>query len=116
MRLINVKTLELEEFFDADVPPYAILSHTWSDGEVSLNDWNDKRNRIYKPGYQKIARACAEAARDALQYVWADVNCIDKSSSAELSEAINSMFKYETIIAFDKTLVANLPLGTINAL
>ncbi|KAM0265191.1 hypothetical protein ACHAQJ_000344 [Trichoderma viride] len=94
MRLINTKTLDLEEFFDIYVPEYAILSHTWSDGEISLQEWADRKNRRFKPGYQKITWTCEEAIKDGLEYVWVDTNCIDKTSSAELSEAINSMFKW----------------------
>ncbi|UKZ79887.1 hypothetical protein TrVFT333_007650 [Trichoderma virens FT-333] len=94
MRLINTQTLDLEEFFDIYVPEYAILSHTWADGEISLQEWADRKNRRFKPGYQKIIWTCEEATRDNLQYVWVDTNCIDKTSSAELSEAINSMFKW----------------------
>lgn len=94
MRLICTKTLDLEEFFDINIPRYAILSHTWSDGEVSLQDWEDRKNRRFKPGYKKIANACALAVKDDLEYIWVDTNCIDKSSSAELSEAVNSMFTW----------------------
>ncbi|KAL2675580.1 hypothetical protein Neosp_011767 [[Neocosmospora] mangrovei] len=94
MRLINTTTLEIEEFFDISIPEYAILSHTWGDGEVSLQDWADRKNRRFKPGFQKIMWACTQAVKDQLDYVWVDTNCIDKSSSAELSEAINSMFKW----------------------
>ncbi|KAG5753307.1 hypothetical protein H9Q70_004048 [Fusarium xylarioides] len=94
MRLINTTTLEVEEFFDVSIPEYAILSHTWGDGEVSLQDWADRKNRRFKPGFQKIICACTQAAKDQLSHVWVDTNCIDKSSSAELSEAINSMFRW----------------------
>ncbi|KAL7942592.1 heterokaryon incompatibility domain-containing protein [Trichoderma barbatum] len=94
MRLINAQTLDIEEFFDLQVPEYAILSHTWADGEISFQEWADRKNRRFKPGYQKIIWTCEEAIRDGLQYVWVDTNCIDKTSSAELSEAINSMFKW----------------------
>lgn len=94
MRLINITTLEIEEFFDISIPEYAILSHTWGDGEVSLQDWADRKNRRFKPGFQKIMWACNQAVKDQLDYVWVDTNCIDKTSSAELSEAINSMFKW----------------------
>ncbi|EWG48692.1 hypothetical protein FVEG_08383 [Fusarium verticillioides 7600] len=94
MRLINTTTLEVEEFFDVSIPEYAILSHTWGDGEVSLQDWADRKNRRFKPGFQKIVWACTQAAKDQLTHVWVDTNCIDKSSSAELSEAINSMFRW----------------------
>lgn len=31
---------------------------------------------------------------DGMGYIWIDTRCIDKSSSAELSEAIKSMFKW----------------------
>jgi hypothetical protein len=38
MRLINTSTLKLEDHSEA-IPEYAILSHTWSDEEVALQDW-----------------------------------------------------------------------------
>ena len=47
-----------------------------------------------KLGYWKIQRACEEAIKDGYNYLWADTCCIDKSSSVELSEAINSMFRW----------------------
>ncbi|KAH9909538.1 HET-domain-containing protein, partial [Xylariomycetidae sp. FL2044] len=47
-----------------------------------------------KAGYAKILGACRRARADGLTYVWCDTNCIDKRSSAELSEAINSMFAW----------------------
>ncbi len=46
------------------------------------------------PGYAKIEGCCAQARADGWEYAWVDSCCIDKSSSAELSEAINSMFKW----------------------
>lgn len=97
MRLINVHTGELEEFFGrADVPPYAILSHTWGEGEVSYQDWQSQGVRASRAGSAKIERACEQSRRDGLRYLWVDTNCIDKTSSAELSEAINSMFRWYT--------------------
>lgn len=74
--------------------PYAILSHTWStedDDEVLLEDVEKKRGKD-KPGYQKILFCGQEAKRDGLRYFWVDTCCIDKTSSAELDKAINSMF------------------------
>ncbi|PWO27345.1 EntF, Non-ribosomal peptide synthetase [Pyrenophora tritici-repentis] len=85
---------ELTSFGDDLAPPYAILSHTWTDGqEVTYNELlagtgADKR------GYAKI-RFCGErAAADGLEYFWVDTCCIDKSKSDELSTAINSMFRW----------------------
>lgn len=94
MRLINTQTLELEEFFGDDIPSYAILSHTWEDGEVTFQDWQDLNAASRKPGYHKIKGACRQARLHDLGYVWVDTNCIDKTSSSELSEAINSMFAW----------------------
>ncbi|SCO43850.1 uncharacterized protein FFMR_07255 [Fusarium fujikuroi] len=92
MRLINVKTSVIEEFFDVAIPPYAILSHTWGDDEVDFNDWQDKPRAKTKGGYTKILTAQRQAQSDNLEFLWVDTCCIDKRSSAELSEAINSMF------------------------
>ncbi|KAB8217421.1 heterokaryon incompatibility protein-domain-containing protein [Aspergillus novoparasiticus] len=92
MRLLNARTLQLTEFA-SDFPPYAILSHTWSSEEVSFQEIHSSEVR-YKLGYQKIQRCCEQALVDGLGYAWVDTCCIDKSSSAELSEAINSMFQW----------------------
>ncbi|KAM0286517.1 hypothetical protein ACHAQH_000945 [Verticillium albo-atrum] len=95
MRLINVRTKEIKLFYGDDTPPYAILSHTWEgDSEVSYQEWTAPRRPTYKPGYHKIIAACLQAEQDGLDYLWVDTNCIDKTSSAELSEAINSMFAW----------------------
>ncbi|SPJ86976.1 uncharacterized protein FTOL_12001 [Fusarium torulosum] len=114
MRLINTTTLEVEEFFDVSIPEYAILSHTWGDGEVSLQDWADRKNRRFKPGFQKIIWACTQAVNDQLGYVWVDTNCIYKSSSAELSEAINSMFKWYRRSAICYVYLEDAPAMTLD--
>jgi hypothetical protein len=93
MRLLNVKTVLLEEFLDGKIPHYAILSHTWGEDEVSFQDI--QQSDVHKKqGYTKIQKACDQALKDGLEYVWVDTCCIDKGSSAELSEAINSMFRW----------------------
>ncbi|KAH8198001.1 hypothetical protein TruAng_007826 [Truncatella angustata] len=78
-----------------DSTPYAILSHTWGTGgddEVTFQDVTQKKGKR-KPGYQKILFCGKQAKRDGLKYFWVDTCCIDKTSSAELSEAINSMYR-----------------------
>lgn len=94
MRLINTKTLQLEEFFDTSRPKYAILSHTWETEEVLFADMADLDKARAKAGFAKVQGACALAARQGYDYIWIDTCCIDKTSSAELSEAINSMFNW----------------------
>ncbi|KAH8786770.1 heterokaryon incompatibility protein-domain-containing protein, partial [Hyaloscypha sp. PMI_1271] len=94
MRLIDTKTLALKEFFGNQIPRYAILSHTWREEEVSFQDWADQSSASQKKGYKKIFDTCQLAKKHGYDYVWVDTNCIDKSSSSELTEAINSMFKW----------------------
>jgi hypothetical protein len=94
MRLINAHTLEFEEFLGQNIPKYAILSHTWRAGEVTFKGWENREVPARKAGYAKIMGTCRQALEDGLDYVWVDTNCIDKSSSAELTEAINSMFAW----------------------
>ena len=88
--------LLLATFDGVAVPPYAILSHTWhpdNTKEVTMQDLHNGQAET-KPGYDKI-RFCAQQAKaDGLEYFWIDTSCIDKTSSAELSEAINSMFRW----------------------
>lgn len=90
MRLINCKTLKLEFKELQDAPPYAILSHTY--GGVTFADFN-QTGREKLVGWEKITLTCQQALQDGLEYAWVDTCCIDKSSSAELSQSINSMFK-----------------------
>ncbi|GJC78530.1 vegetative incompatibility protein HET-E-1 [Colletotrichum liriopes] len=98
MRLINTNTLVIEVFSVEKTPQYAILSHTWDgNNEVSFQEWAtcDTNPEVReKSGYLKVVNACSKARDDGLDYLWVDTNCIDKTSSAELSEAINSMFAW----------------------
>ncbi|KAG6325935.1 hypothetical protein ID866_13154, partial [Astraeus odoratus] len=118
MRLINVQViLGIEEGKvdpDAEVlvelngtelekTKYAILSHCWGavKDEVQYKEMQKlvrmegpARDQIMKrSGYQKILNSCKQANEDGLQWIWVDTCCIDKRSSAELSEAINSMYR-----------------------
>ncbi|KAI0483603.1 heterokaryon incompatibility protein-domain-containing protein [Xylaria cf. heliscus] len=93
MRLIHIPTMVIREYQGEEVPPYAILSHTWNEEEVSFGDFQGGKGPSLK-GYKKIRGCCEQAASDGLDAVWIDTCCIDKRSSAELSEAINSMFKW----------------------
>ncbi|KAG8526418.1 uncharacterized protein KY384_000011 [Bacidia gigantensis] len=93
MFLVHTTSLELQEFHGVDVPPYAILSHTWGKDEVSFAQFQGE-GREGLAGYGKIKASCAIAAEQHLKWMWIDTCCIDKKSSAELSEAINSMYKW----------------------
>jgi len=103
MRLINVSTRRLEQFTGPKTPDYAILSHTWgSDAdEVTFSEFNNGQCQM-KKGFNKIVHLCEEATHRGIGYVWIDTCCIDSSSSAELSEAINSMFRWyeKAIVCF----------------
>jgi hypothetical protein len=91
MRLLNTTTLPLTEF-NHHIPPYAIPSHKWGDQEVTFPEINSPDRK--KHGWAKIARCCRQARLDGLDWAWIDPCCIDKTSSAELSEAINSMYAW----------------------
>ncbi|KAK0631515.1 heterokaryon incompatibility protein-domain-containing protein [Immersiella caudata] len=97
MRLINTTTYDFEEFIGSLFPQYAILSHTWREDELTFSIWADSQRRVdyaCAQGYAKIWEACKVAAEYSLDYIWIDTVCINKESSAELSEAINSMFAW----------------------
>ena len=93
MRLLNTKSLDFGESFDSDIPEYAILSHRWGENEVVYKEL--KKGKAYEgSGLKKIQESCALAAKDGYEWIWIDTCCIDKRSSAELSEAINSMYEW----------------------
>jgi hypothetical protein len=106
MRLLDVSTHQLVACNDDQPPSYAVLSHTWGMPieEVSFQEVQASTTKLSadpkpltwttKSGWLKIQHACAEALRLGYQYLWVDTCCIDKSSSAELQEGINSMFRW----------------------
>ncbi|KAJ3561698.1 hypothetical protein NPX13_g8846 [Xylaria arbuscula] len=98
MRLLITQpdgSLALTEDLSKDIPQYAILSHTWGHDsqEVTFKDISEGAGQ-QKEGYRKIKFCRDRAASDGLQHFWVDTCCIDKSNSTELSEAINSMFRW----------------------
>ncbi|KAI6027153.1 heterokaryon incompatibility protein-domain-containing protein [Pisolithus marmoratus] len=114
MRLIDVNVLltgERGTQQDCDIKPvlrefedtvidYAILSHRWVPNEVDYTEIitltkTKNRDEIRgRTGYQKIVNSCKQAKNDGLEWLWVDTCCIDKWNSSELSEALNSMFRW----------------------
>lgn len=116
MRLLHTEALFLEDFTGRKTPEYAILSHRWGSDEVSFHelrcfterdklrqqtlaavfdvDLSRQNGKMRGKGWDKIKRSCFFALNHGLDWIWIDTCCINKESSAELSEAINSMFKW----------------------
>ena len=111
MRLLHTLTGIFRWEEDPETVEYAILSHVWAkDGEESYQDLlrlqdETRLERAYsteplpddiilKRVSNKIRCACERARADGINFIWADSCCIDKTSSAELSEAINSMYTW----------------------
>lgn len=97
MWLLHTSGFLLTQFSGSSAPPYAILSHTWGPEETTFDDIQEycrtgKRPELAR--FLKIEGCCAKARSDGYDYCWIDTCCIDKRSSAELSEAINSMFRW----------------------
>jgi hypothetical protein len=97
MRLLHSNTLGrliLTDFRGKPIPPYAILSHRWSDSETLIEDIPNGNYKEKREGYQKLRFCAKQAARDGLQYFWIDTCCIDRWDKDERSKAINSMFQW----------------------
>ncbi|KAI1161983.1 hypothetical protein F5B18DRAFT_625984 [Nemania serpens] len=115
MRLINVKTFKFEEFLDDETPSYAILSHTWGEACEELTVRDVQGGGIDKPGVGsvKFRGSCRQAEEDGYDYIWIDTCCIDKDSSAELSEAIQSMFRWYRRAAICYAYLSDVPSDDI---
>ena len=141
MRLLSLKddgSLCLKWFSeDTVLPPYAILSHTWGTGEadeVTLKDldpattknqsgfrklqfWKGSGRGIAnnKPGFKKLQFCAKQAKHDDLHYFWADTCCINKQDLAELTTAINSMFRWYQNAARCYVYLSDVSLQTQDA-
>lgn len=102
-------------FKDEEVPRYAILSHTWGPDteEVTFRDISDGKGKD-KEGYEKIQFCGEQARRDGLQYFWVDTCCIDKSDNTELSESINSMFRWYRDAAICYVYLSDIPRSVVD--
>ena len=98
MWLLSTSRAELKHFADPAQVRYAALSHVWRENELSFQEVQSLRTQHAFPENprdhvsEKIRRCCIYAEEHGFEWIWIDTCCIDKSSSAEHSEAINSMF------------------------
>ena len=112
-----MKTLRLEEYLEDDAPAYAILSHTWGEDseELSFHDFNNnpfgavELERSRRLGLAKLHGSCRQAKIDGIGHVWIDSCCIDRTNSVELSEAINSMFRWYSQAQVCYAYLADVP-------
>ncbi|KPM43928.1 hypothetical protein AK830_g2634 [Neonectria ditissima] len=117
MRLLNVDSMQMSWFTqDLDDPnrrsiPYATLSHTWGDEEVTFQHFQLPARPSLK-GFEKILGCCRQAKKDGIEWVWVDTCCIDKTNSAELSEAVNSMYAWYQHSAVCYVLLEDVPSRT----
>jgi hypothetical protein len=115
MWLLDVETLDLHQFVGDSIPAYAILSHTWGLEEVGFSEMIKPKHlesAQRQSGFHKIAMCCAQAQRDGYNWALVDTCCIDKRSSAELSEAINSMFECTNVPAAAMSICPTLRVVT----
>ncbi|EIW53255.1 HET-domain-containing protein, partial [Trametes versicolor FP-101664 SS1] len=106
MRLLDTETGLFCWFEKPTDVAYAILSHVWKiQGEQS---YEELLHIQQVPGTRqplesllddarisdKIRRSCEIARGQGYRYLWIDTCCINKESSTELSEAINSMWEW----------------------
>jgi hypothetical protein len=100
IRLLQLRSdgdIVFRETTSSDVPAYAILSHTWEEGEITFQDMQanaDMSKTFSKAGWRKVQFCAKKAAADGLQYFWIDTCCIDKKNAVELGASINSMFRW----------------------
>ncbi|RPD57978.1 hypothetical protein L226DRAFT_538926 [Lentinus tigrinus ALCF2SS1-7] len=106
MWLLSTDRAELHHFTSPESVPggYAILSHVWDGEEQSFQQTQEYKNQCQSTGQnprdlstEKVKESCILAEEHGYNWIWNDTCCIDKTSSAELSEAINSMFRYYSL-------------------
>ncbi|PIL26915.1 hypothetical protein GSI_10053 [Ganoderma sinense ZZ0214-1] len=125
MWLLSSSRAELHFFPSPESVPegYAILSHVWGPDEQSFQSIQALQKSCTESGRNprdyvsdKIRECCKLAEQDGYDWVWVDTCCIDKTSSAELSEAINSMFRYYSLANVCYAFLADVPTADMAVL
>ena len=118
MWLLSTDRAELHYFVDPEAVPggYAILSHVWDEHEQLFKETQKLKKRCDLNGTnprdlssEKVRQICIIAEKDGIHWLWDDTCCIDKSSSAELSEGINSMYRYYSLAEVCYAYLADVP-------
>ncbi len=109
MHLLHTGTRQLQSFEGSEIPEYAILSHVWGRDEVTFDQIE---NPPSEDGLEKIKGACSMARSHGFDYIWIDTCCINKNSSAELSEALNSMYRWYQDSAVCYAYLADVTSGS----
>jgi hypothetical protein len=112
MRLLHTTESKFEEFGGDEIPLYAILSHSWGENETTFQAIQG--GDIEKAGDEKVIEARSIAAKHGFKYIWIDTCCIDKTSSAELSEAINSMYYWYQESGVCYVYLADVPSNAVD--
>ena len=129
MWLLSTNRVKLHFFPSPEVVPggYAILSHVWDAQENTFQDiealhaepiktskWFSRplkrRNTVARPVGSKIRESCSIAKRQGWKWIWIDTCCIDKTSNAELSEAVNSMYRYYSLSGACYAFLSDVPM------
>ena len=112
MHLLNAEKFQLEHFLGKSIPTYAILSHTWGPNEILFKQLSASQDGLHtEDSFSKIRDCCRQARKDGLNYVWIDTCCINSESSAELSEAINSMYEWYSAASVCYALLSDVVSG-----
>ncbi|KKA30491.1 hypothetical protein TD95_000650 [Thielaviopsis punctulata] len=108
MRLLHALTHRLADFTDDNAPEYVALSHVSGSDEPTYQDLK-AGNAASRRGFRKILGCCRQALRDGYEWVWADSVCIDQTSPAEVSEAVNAMYHIYEDCAVCYVYMADVP-------
>jgi hypothetical protein len=109
MRLLNTTSYELRSFL-LNIPPYAILSHTWGEEEVTFDLISDNSARTKLRGWKKVTECCRRALVDGWDWVWIDTCCINKADPTELGEVRARFLRQPVAIASSILTAAALGL------
>ena len=137
MWLLSTDRAELHFFPSPENVPggYAILSHVWGAQEMSFQDIQQLRKWYSAGGFKralrllegptrstnsrdyassKVRQSCTIAERHGYKWIWNDTCCIDKSSSFDLSEVINSMYQYYSLAEVCYAFLEDVPKDGIS--
>ncbi|KAI7785168.1 Vegetative incompatibility protein HET-E-1 [Diaporthe eres] len=113
MHFLNTETFKLHGSTDPP-PSYSVFFHAHGSDDIGFEDFSNPEMLPRKAGFNRLRQACSRARKHGSKWLWSDAVCIDRGSTAALTDAFNSLARIYQDCTFSLIYLEDLPPGDCN--